>query len=339
MRLLARVGFANLASMAEEAFDFSALTLTEMIRVREHLSEEITRKFERRVALAFSDVVGSTNYFARFGDRAGRALQQRHIDMLQEQLPATSGRIVDTAGDGAFMCFPTADQAIEALSKLQVKIVEFNSTRPAEHHLLVRIGIHFGPALTDGTVVTGDSVNLCARVTATSEASSIRVTKQAFMELASVGRLRCRALASVELKGIANPVEILEYGWREPVQFPTTCLVEETGQIYKLPHDDTVTFGRLAEHDGVRANDIILTLPDEAQLARISRWHFELRRLPDGLYLRPVSEQTTEVDGVAVTRGGQVVIRPGAKVRLGGVMTLVFFSDQTASLSLATIMR
>jgi hypothetical protein len=26
-------------------------------------------------------------------------------------------------------------------------------------------------------------------------------------------------------------------------------------------------------------------------------------------------------------------------VRLGGVMTLVFFSDQTASLSLATIMR
>jgi adenylate cyclase len=163
------------------AFDFSALTLTEMIRLREHLSEEITRKFERRLALAFSDVVGSTNYFARFGDRAGRALQQRHIDMLQDQLPATSGRIVDTAGDGAFMCFPTADQAIEALSTLQLKLVEFNSTRAPEHHLLVRIGIHFGPALTDGTVVTGDSVNLCARVTATAEASSIRVTKAAFM--------------------------------------------------------------------------------------------------------------------------------------------------------------
>ena len=116
-------------------------------------------------------------------------------------------------------------------------------------------------------------------------------------------------------------------------------LVEETGQVHKLPHDDTVTFGRLAEHDGVRANDIILTLPDEAQLARISRWHFELRKLPDGYYLRPVSEQTTEVDGVAVTRGGQVLIRPGSKVRLGGVMTLVFFSEQAAALSLATIMR
>jgi class 3 adenylate cyclase len=321
------------------SFDFSALSLTEMIRIREHLSEEITRKFERRVALAFSDVVGSTNYFARFGDRAGRALQQRHIDMLQEQLPATSGRIVDTAGDGAFLCFPTADQAIEALSALETKIVEFNSSRAPEHHLLVRIGIHFGPALTDGTVVTGDSVNLCARVTATAEASSIRVTKAAYMELASARRLRCKALPSVELKGIANPVEIFEFAWREPLSFPTTVLVEETGQVHKLPHDSTVTFGRLAEHDGKRANDIILTLPDEAQLARISRWHFELRRQPDGFYLRPVSEQTTEVDGVAVTRGGQVIIRPGSKVRLGGVMTLVFFSEQTATLSLATIMR
>jgi class 3 adenylate cyclase len=321
------------------AFDFSALTLTEMIRLREHLSEEITRKFERRVALAFSDVVGSTNYFAKFGDRAGRALQQRHIDMLEEQLPATSGRIVDTAGDGAFMCFPSAEQAIEALSTLQTKLVELNASRAPEHHLLVRIGIHFGPALTDGTVVTGDSVNLCARVTGTADAGSIRVTKAAYMELASARRLRCKALPAVELKGIPNPVELLEFAWREPITFPTTVLIEETGQILKLPQSPTVTFGRLAEHDGARANDIVLTLPDESQLARISRWHFELRKLPDGYYLRPVSEQTTEVDGVVVTRGGQAPIRAGSKVRLGGVMTLVFSSEKASPISLATIMR
>ena len=82
-----------------------------------------------------------------------------------------------------------------------------------------------------------------------------------------------------------------------------------------------------------------MTLQHDALLARISRWHFELRKLPDGYYLRPVSEQTTEVDGVAVARGGQVQIRPGSKVRLGGVMTLAFFSEQGASVSLATIMR
>lgn len=321
------------------SFDFSALTLTEMIRVREHLSEEITRKFERRMALAFSDVVGSTNYFARFGDGAGRALQQRHIDLLQEVLPAAEGRIVDTAGDGAFMCFPTTDQAVEALSSLHAKLRDLNATREPDHHLLVRVGIHFGPVLTDGEVVTGDSVNLCARVTATVDPSSIRVTKAAFTELASARRQRCKALAPVTLKGITNPVEVLELAWREPIALPTSCVIEETGQVHKLPQADKITFGRLAEHDGKRANDIILTLPDEALLARISRWQFELLRMPDGMYLRPVSEQTTEVDGKPVTRGGQVLLRPGAKVRLGGVMTLAFFSDQSASLAQATIMR
>jgi class 3 adenylate cyclase len=319
-------------------FDFSGLTLTEMIRLREHLAEEIRRKFERRLALAFSDVVGLTAYFARFGDNAGRALQQRHIDMLNEVLPPAEGRIVDTAGEGAFICFPTADQAVEALGELEAKIVASNASRPTEHHLRVRIGIHFGPALTDGVAVTGDAVNLCARVMSTADPASIRLTKAAYAELASARRLRCKNLPPVELKGIAMPVEILDYQWRDPVQFPTKVIIQETGQLHKLPQKDVITFGRLADHDGVPANDIVLTLPEEEKLARISRWHFELRRLADGFYLRPVSEQTTEVDGVQVPRGEQVLVKPGTLVRLGDVMTLKFMGDKLAA-GLATMLR
>jgi class 3 adenylate cyclase len=291
------------------------------------------------MALAFSDVVGSTSYFARFGDGAGRALQQRHFDVLEEMLPPASGRVVDTAGDGAFMCFPSAEQALDALSKVQTKLLEANATRDAEHHLVLRIGIHFGPVLTDDAVVTGDAVNLCARVTGTAEPSAIRITKAAFTELASARRLRCRALPPVELKGIPQPVDVFDFAWRDPAAFASSVIVEETGQVHKLSNAEVIRFGRLAEHDGAAANEIVLTLPDEAQLARISRWHFEVRRMTDGLYLRPVSEQTTEVDGKLIARGEQVLVKPGAKVRLGGVITLKFFSPESAKPSAATIMR
>ena len=37
-----------------------------------------------------------------------------------------------------------------------------------------------GPVLADGTTVTGDTVNLCAKVTATIQPGEIRVTKSAF---------------------------------------------------------------------------------------------------------------------------------------------------------------
>jgi hypothetical protein len=218
-------------------------------------------------------------------------------------------------------------------------VLASNETRPAEHHLLVRVGVHFGPVLMDSQVVSGDAVNLCARVTATAEAAGVRLTRSAFKELSSARRQRCRVVGPVTLKGIAEPVDVLDYEWRDPGHFPTTVFIEETQARYKLPQQETITFGRLPEHDGVRANDIVLAHPDAAVLARISRWHFELRRQADGYYLRPVSEQqTTEVDGVPVARGASALVRPGSRVRVGGVLTLVFSGDD-ASLAFPTVLR
>ena len=70
----------------------------------------------------------------------------------------------------------------------------------------------------------------------------------------------------------------------------------------------------------------MLALPHEVESRRISRWHFELRRQPEGLTLRPVSDQITEVDGVLVARGNEVTIHPGTVVCVGRVLTLEFFS-------------
>src|ERR1043165_4144777 len=90
------------------------MTLTEMIQLQTALGEALRRRFERYLCLCFSDVVGSTTYFGRFGDAAGRGLQPRHFDVIAAALPQHEGRLVDTAGDGAFMVFPSAEQAADA---------------------------------------------------------------------------------------------------------------------------------------------------------------------------------------------------------------------------------
>jgi class 3 adenylate cyclase len=68
--------------------------------------------------LLFSDIVGSTPYFARYGDAAGRQLQQLHVDLLESSLREPQGRIVDTAGDGAFCVFARADAAVAGVIAL-----------------------------------------------------------------------------------------------------------------------------------------------------------------------------------------------------------------------------
>jgi len=306
--------------------DFSTLSMTEIIRLQNLLQQELTRRFERPLAIAFSDIVGSTPYFARFGDAAGRQLQQLHIDLLNECLPRQHGRVVDTAGDGAFLAFPAADAAIVALMEFQNLISRENMQRARDHQLQVRIGVHWGPVLTDGEIVSGDSVNLCARVAASSNIGEIRVTREVFQDLALAHRLNCRPVGPVELKGVSRQVELLAFDWRDHSTFPSMIRIEETNEQITLPQQDIISFGRLREHEGTAANDVVLTLDDPQQARQISRWHFELRRFPDGFRLRPVSEGVTEVDGEPITKGSEVLVKPGAKIRVARVLTLTLAS-------------
>lgn len=312
------------SGMVRRMWDFSALGMTEIIRLQNLLQHELTRRFERRAALVFSDIADSTAYFERFGDAAGRQLQQLHLDLLAECLPARQGRIVDTAGDGAFLTFPGADAAIEALIDFQHMVSVDNATRAREHQLQVRIGAHWGPVLTDGTTVTGDAVNLCARVAASARSGEMRITREMYYELAPKHRLHCRPLGLAELKGVSREVELLALDWRDRSLFPTRVRLDELGEEIELPQQDIVSFGRLRELEGRPANDVVLTLPDPLQAQHISRWHFELRRFADGYRLRPVSEAVTEVDGILVTKGREVAVRPGTTVRVGRVLSLSF---------------
>jgi len=309
------------------SIDFDALSLTDMIQLQTQLSAQLKRRFEKRLALVFSDVVGSTQYFARFGDVAGRSLQQRHLDLLRESLAPQDGRIVDTAGDGAFTVFPTAEHAVEALSQLQGAITAQNAGYGRDHQLTTRVGIHWGPVLTDGNQVSGDAVNLCSRVAGTCNPGEIRLTRAAFLELEPTKRLRCHGLPQVALKGISEPVEILRFEWRDATRFPVRVRVRETGDEIPLPQQDLIAFGRLREQNGILANDVVLSLPDPYLAQQVSRWQFELRRRMDGFVLRAVSDQPNWVDGELVPKGAEVPIRPGSVVQVAKVITLDFLGE------------
>lgn len=307
--------------------EFETLTMTEIIRLQNQLQQELTRRFERPMLLLFSDIVGSTPYFARYGDAAGRQLQQLHVDLLESSLREPQGRIVDTAGDGAFCVFARADAAVAGVIAFQQALARANAARAHAHQLRVRLGMHWGAVLTDGIVVSGDAVNLCARVAESAEPGTIRLTRQVFHELGPLHRLNCHLLGAVELKGVTGSVELFELDWRDTSTFPRRLHILETGVDIALPQQDVVALGRLLEHDGARANDIVLAHPDPDKARQISRWHLELRRVADGLRLRVLSDSGTEVDGQPVERGTELAVRAGSKIRVADVLTLVLAGD------------
>lgn len=302
--------------------DLSTLSMTEIVRLQTQLQQELTRRFERRLLMVFSDIVGSTPYFARFGDAIGRQLHQLHFDLIEQSFGAHQGRLVDAVGDGAFCVFPDAESGLRGVVAFHQAIARANAVRQRPHQMQVRIGLHWGPVLTDGVQVTGDSVHIAARVARVADPGAVVLTRSVFQELGPRARLHCHSAGVRELKGVAEPVDLLELDWRDPTAFPRRVTIVETGETLDLPQQDIVSFGRLPEHDGARANDIVLNHPDPERARQISRWHFELRRVGDGVHLRALSDSETTIDGQPVAKGAEVPVKSGCSIRVADTLTL-----------------
>jgi class 3 adenylate cyclase len=310
--------------------DADELGLTDIIQLQNLLSEVLRQRFTRRLALCFTDIVGSTPYVSRFGDEAGRRLHQRHLDALRKAIAPHEGRIVDTAGDGAFCCFPTLDAAATALCDLFRLLCEDNYVRPSHEELSVRCGLHWGEVLTDGDVVSGEAVNLCSRVGQVGRGGEIRITRDAFQELPSAFKLRATTLPPVELKGIVGPVDLFRLEWQARGGVLESIRIHETGEEIPMPSKDTISFGRFSGDEHKPGNDVVLSLRDAEAGQAISRYHFELRRGVSGFKLRSLSRGSTEVDGVSVLPGAEALVLPGSVVRLANTLTLQFFGPAIA---------
>jgi len=104
----------------------------------------------------FTDIVGSTETAARLGDRAWRALLNRHDDLSRAQLARFRGRAVKSLGDGFLATFDGPARAIRCALEL----------RDAVHELGVelRAGLHTGECEAIGDDVGGLAVHIGARV-------------------------------------------------------------------------------------------------------------------------------------------------------------------------------
>ena len=118
----------------------------------------------------------------------------------------------------------------------------------------------------------------------------------------------------------------MRLSWHDALNLPTMILIQETGQRITLPDLPVISLGRSKEVHGVRVNDIALQLTDPDLTQKISRYHLEVRTQPEGLVIRSLSENGTEIDGKQLAKGQESPLHIGSIVRLANVMTLQFLS-------------
>ena len=116
----------------------------------------------------FTDIVGSTQRAAEFGDAAWRELLAAHQAAVRRELERFRGREVKTLGDGSLATFDGPARAIRCGRAIA------EATRPMG--LEVRIGLHCGEVELMDEDVGGIAVHIAARVGALAAADEVLVS-------------------------------------------------------------------------------------------------------------------------------------------------------------------
>ncbi len=220
--------------------------------------DQALRRHRSGVSVLFTDVVGSTSYFERYGDTAGFALMHRHADLASSVVREFQGTVIKTIGDSVMASFDGPRNAVTAAVEIQRRAEQLNETIPERDQLLLRIGINHGPAYQLGSDVFGDVVNVAARLTSEAGPAQILVSRSVQEAVAEESTIRCRWHRKVAFKGKSEAQDVYEILWtREGPSHDlgaATLVSPQRGQVttaHKTPR------GRLSPAVGEKIGDSI----------------------------------------------------------------------------------
>ena len=142
--------------------------------------------------LLFTDIVGSTALAAELGDRAWRALLEKHHAEVRRQLARFRGKEIDTA-DGFFATFDGPARAIHCACAVRDALAELG--------LDVRAGLHAGECELLDEKVGGIAVHIGARVSAQAGPGEVLVSRTV-KDLVAGSGIEFEDRGEKELKGV-----------------------------------------------------------------------------------------------------------------------------------------
>lgn len=163
------------------------------------------------VSIVFSDIEASTQRATQMGDRAWFALLDEHNRLFRHELRHHGGREVKSIGDGFMLTFPSVRRALRFATRVQQQV-----EADAGPDLRVRMGIHTGEAIVDGTGdLFGRHVILAARVANLATGGQILAT-MVVREIA-IGRddIAFGPPELAELQGFAESQTVHEVLWQQ----------------------------------------------------------------------------------------------------------------------------
>jgi adenylate cyclase len=130
----------------------------------------------------------------------------KDLATVVRQIHRLDGRILQFAGDGLLAVFASARPALQAALRIQSKARKRNVKRAEEERIEYRIGVNAGSFVVQGGRVSGDTINVAARLEQIAEAGGICVSEAVFMQVRKSVNAAFTSIGAIRLKNIRSPV-------------------------------------------------------------------------------------------------------------------------------------
>ena len=200
-------------------------------------------KLDRRlVAVMFTDMVGYTALL-QADEQLGVDKRERYLAALERHHAELGGTIVQRLGDGSMSMFPSALAAARAGVAIQQEL--------AAQDVPARVGIHVGEVIVEPERLTGNAVNIAARIESFAAPGAVMLSDDAYAQLRNRGDVSVVPLGEFRFKNVGRPFELYAVA-AEGLVVPDPETLEGKGERLallptKLPVSTTSLVGRAAD--------------------------------------------------------------------------------------------
>lgn len=173
-----------------DPYAVTAFEVTTMQRFRDLFSGEVLAPGQqigvRNLCIMFTDLKQSTELYERVGDAKAFSRVQRHFGFITDVVGSNGGAVIKTIGDAVMAVFSTRSAGVTAAVTMQRGLAGFNQINKFDPPLVLKVGLHHGPAIAvnaNGAFdYFGRTINIAARVQNVSEGDDMVLTEEAYAD-------------------------------------------------------------------------------------------------------------------------------------------------------------
>jgi TolB-like protein/class 3 adenylate cyclase/Flp pilus assembly protein TadD len=164
---------------------------------------------QRRLAsILVADVAGYSRLMSLDESGTHRRLMAFRAETLEPLIAEHEGRIVNYTGDGILAEFFSVVRAVECALSVQRAAAKREPDIAVDQRLALRVGLHCGDIIVEGSSIYGDGVNVAARLEQLAEPGGVCMSERVYDEIAGKVEVKCEYGGEPVLKNISHRVPV-----------------------------------------------------------------------------------------------------------------------------------